>query len=298
MPLIPFLHADATHDPDDRTYTGPRTTGADLAAEAKHHGFAGVQNGDPAAVRAAGLLSAGGARVDDPDDAERVAREHADAGHQMTTLHVGTGLETDDEVDRLLGAVCEAVAKTGYPLHVETHRATVTQDIRRTLDAVARHPALTINGDYSHYYTGLEMNYGDLDAKVAAMTPIFERVRFMHGRVGNSSNMQVNIADGSGADLPSDGEGTEVAKAGRSMQHVRDFKAIWTANFRAIGPDVDVPFAPELLSPRINYARPVKVDGGGGWQEETDRWQQTLAVLRLAADAYAAAHGTRPTVPT
>jgi hypothetical protein len=47
-----------------------------------------------------------------------------------TTLHVGTGFESDVEMDALAGAVLEAAERHGQPVFIETHRATMLQDMR------------------------------------------------------------------------------------------------------------------------------------------------------------------------
>ena len=71
-----------------------------------------------AAGLAWGLIPCGMGRVLTPQDALPLARLHHDAGVDFTTLHVGTGFESDDEMARLAGAVLEAAAITGHRLHV------------------------------------------------------------------------------------------------------------------------------------------------------------------------------------
>ncbi len=44
-------------------------------------------------------------RVSTPAQADVIAAKHADRGDKCLTLHVGWGLENDDEVDRLIDAV-------------------------------------------------------------------------------------------------------------------------------------------------------------------------------------------------
>jgi hypothetical protein len=78
------------------------------------------------------LLLAGMGRINEPGEALLLAQTHRDAGYRCTTLHVGSGFETEPQIDRLVGAIVEASDVTGYPLFVETHRATITQDIRRS----------------------------------------------------------------------------------------------------------------------------------------------------------------------
>lgn len=69
-------------------------------------------------------------------------------------------MEDDDEAARLIDAVLNASVRYDVPLYVETHRATIFQDLWRAVQFVARFPELRFNGDFSHWYTGLEMVYG------------------------------------------------------------------------------------------------------------------------------------------
>jgi hypothetical protein len=266
-----------------RWSAGPHGDFAAVIAAAKAAGYAGVQHYAPEQVIAAGLAATGMGRVLQPDQADAIAAAHKAVGCEATRLHVGTGLETDAEMDRLIGAVLEATAKHDYPLYVETHRATVTQDMRRTIDLVARFPALRFNADLSHYYCGHEMPYGDIGAKFAALAPVFERVRFLHGRIADAGAAQATI-------LPED-----------DRPFVRHFRQMWRACFagyKASG-ETDRPliFAVELLPYRIAvagqthwlyYARQAP-GPDGEIADESDRWLQADLLWRIAAEEFAAA---------
>jgi len=150
-------------------------------------------------------------------------------------------------------------------MFVETHRATLFQDIWRSVQFVQRFPELRFNGDFSHWYTGLELPYGDFAAKLAFAAPVLERVDFMHGRIGDPGAMQVDL-------------GRLEDALGRVF--VAHFRQIWTIVFRSFlaryGTERAFPFAPELLSSRIFYAR--TLDG----REYSDRWAQSLLLVDLA----------------
>src|SRR4029079_18276957 len=126
------------------------------------------------------------------------------------TLHVGWGMEDDVEIDRVVGDIINASTKYDLPLYIETHRATITQDLWRTVQIAKRFPDVRFNGDFSHWYTGLEMVYGGIEKKLACAAPVFERVRFVHGRIGNPGSMQVDIGDGT------------------NRPYVEHFKDMWT----------------------------------------------------------------------
>jgi hypothetical protein len=235
-------------------------------------GYHGIQLGQPIdhALRGEaldlGLGVCGSGRVNTPAEAGPLAKEAKDAGLDCLTLHAGWGTEGDEEAARLIGSVLEASAKHSIPLYPETHRATIFQDPWRTMQFLARFPSLEFNGDFSHWYTGTEMVYGGFENKLEFIRPVLGRIGFMHGRIGNSCCMQVGIGDGNGSEGP----------------YVGHFRALWTESFLGFlrrRPLEDwICFTPELLGPEYYYARVFK------GQEESDRWEQSLVLLRLARE--------------
>ena len=109
------------------------------------------------------------------------------------------------------------------------------------LDLVERVPTMRFNGDFSHWYTGAEMTYGDLAAKIERLSPVLARTRFLHGRVSDPGCAQVAIGGGANA------------------QHLAVFRDFWTRAFRGFlaeaAPGDVIGFYPELLSPAFHYAR-------------------------------------------
>ncbi len=186
-------------------------------------------------------------------------------------------MESDAEIDRLVEAIIAASVRHGVPIYIETHRATITQDIWRTVRMVERHPGVRFNADFSHWYTGLEMPYGDIEAKWTFLQPVFDRVRFMHGRIGNPSHIQVLVNEG---------------EAGAAQTFVAHFREMWTRSFlgflRTARPGDYISFNPELLPASIHYAR-LFPTADNGWDEETDRWQQAAVLTRIARDCFSQA---------
>ncbi len=219
-------------------------------------------------ARALGLGVCGSGRVNQPQDAAPLAAEARDAGLECLTLHVGWGLEDEEEGARLIDAVLDASQRYGVPMYPETHRATLFQDMWRTVGFVKRFPELRLNGDFSHWYTGLEMVYGGFETKFEFIRPVLERVRFLHGRIGNPGCMQVDVGNGDG------------------RPYVEHFRKLWTACFSGFLKSAEgesMCFAAELLAPEIYYARTFQ------GREESDRWEQSLVLCRIARECFRAA---------
>jgi len=194
------------------------------------------------------------------------------AGSSSThTAPAGVGSDAKDAA--LIGAILDGSAKHSIPLYPETHRATIFQDPWRTVQFVARFPSLEFNGDFSHWYTGTEMVYGGFESKLAFIRPVLARVGFLHGRIGNPGCMQVSIGDGSADRQP----------------FVGHFRALWTESFlgflrrKPMGDKFC--FTPELLGPEFYYARTFE------GREESDRWEQSLTLVRIARECFQEALG-------
>jgi hypothetical protein len=242
----------------------------------KAAGYDGIQFIDPlnrAALiqaRDADLGVCGSSRVNKPEEALPIALAAAEDGLECLTLHVGWGMESDDEGARLIEAILDASAQTRLPLYIETHRATLFQDMYRAVMFAAQFPELRFNGDFSHWYTGLEMVYGGFESKLEFIQPVIERVRFLHGRIGTPGCMQVAVTK----DDPA--------------TYVAHFRTIWRQCFAAYlkHPAPQQPFitfTAELLAPEIYYAR--TFDGA----EESDRWEQSLVLVEIAKQCFARA---------
>ncbi len=251
---------------------GPRGQGLELLETIQAAGYDGVQGADGALARQAGLKATSGARINQVGEAEEIVRKGKDGGFDCITAHVAWGLESDAEVDALVRDILQTCARHDYPIYIETHRATITQDPWRTLQLVKRFPDIRFNGDFSHWYTGCEMVYGDFEAKLETLAPVFERVRFLHGRIGNPGSMQADLGPAPGA-------------AQGKQDYVAHFREMWKRSFtgflKTAGPGDFICFTPELLPADIYYARLVP-DGAGGWHEESDRWEQALVLTHIA----------------
>ena len=124
--------------------SGPVGDERAVLEEAKAAGYQGIQGANPALCLELGLVPVTFDIRIVPGGLVERAQQWADQGIVCSTLMVGAGMESDGEMDRLAEEVLEASASSGVPLLIETHRATMTQDMWRTLRLVERFPVLTV----------------------------------------------------------------------------------------------------------------------------------------------------------
>ena len=278
-----YLNLDNLADlPADSAWPG--LEGMERYRQLLADGFEGVQvTTDEPFPADAPLAYCGLDRINKPEEADAIAAKHAARGDLCITVHAGWGLEDDDEVFRLVEAILSASEKYRLPIFIETHRATITQDMWRTVQLTRRFPEIRFNGDLSHYYCGQEMVYGDWAEKLAFLEPVFTRVGFLHGRIASSGCMQVPIDK----DLTARPE-----QAHGLINYLDHFKELWTRAMlgflRAAQPGDVLIFAPELLAGTYYYARKFP-DGAGQLKEESDRYAQALLYMDLARACFAEA---------
>ncbi len=252
-----------TLDGRDAAHSGPGRDDPDLWDRLRAAGITGVQGGLPGPARAAGMAWSALVVARTPEDLREGLAREADQGARIVTIHAGTGLEDDDAALRLLDAAVVVADRLGITAAVETHRATVTQDMARTVGFVRRLPDLRFTADLSHWYCGQEMVYGDFAAKVEFIAPVLERVRLVHARIAEPGCIQAPVV------------------ADPALPHVAHFLEMWRRIFiafrRSAGPGDVLPVAPELLPAGISYARTAMVDGRR--IEAHDRWADALTLL-------------------
>ena len=276
----PYLRIDiniGNLDNLPRYHSGPQGTEAEKLAAVKAAGYLAVQDGDVEICKKLGLHVTASGKIVKRDQIHALAEKSKQENMDCLTVHVGTGLESDNEMDILVESVISASQEYDLPIFIETHRATITQDMWRTVELIKRYPEIRFNGDFSHWYTGQEMVYGDFEKKLDFLSPVFERVRFIHGRIGNPGSIQVDISDG------------------KHQSCVEHFKEMWIRSFRGFlssaFPGDYISFTPELLPPHVFYARLLKLKNGE-FQEECDRWQQALVYREIAQECFQKAKTT------
>lgn len=247
-------------------------TGSDDVFEAAAAaGYEGIQVFFPqqaAEATAAGLADVSGiSPARSAAEVDAVLGMWAGGEGRSVTLHLGTGFESPAQASSLVEATLKASVERDVPVLIETHRATLFQDPARTLSLIEEFPELRFTVDLSHWYTGVELVYGDLDAKLEAMQPVFDRCRMIHGRISDPGCIQVAV------------------ERNDPSPHVEHFRRMWSAIIAACDASdetVDLPFVVELLPAAAHYAR--TVDRGNGPEEEVDRWTQADVLWEIAQD--------------
>ncbi len=277
-----YLNTDNLHDLTESSIW-PDLQGQDIYKQLKRDGFDGIQAGnyfDQEAPVDIGFCSLD--RINIASEADIIIAKHAEIGSNCVTVHAGWGIEDDPDVFTLVEAILTASCKYQIPVYIETHRATITQDIWRTVQICKRFPEVRFNGDLSHYYCGQELVYGGLAMKLEFMQPILERISFMHARIASPGNIQMPVDTTTGRPKFATGD----------LNYLDDFKDMWTLVMRnwlrnAQSGDFFV-FCPELLPRQYYYARTFE-QSEGLWCEESDRYADALLYIEIARNCFQSA---------
>lgn len=250
---------------------GPKGSDREKHEAIAKAGFVGVQDGDPELCKVFNLKLTAHARVNKVGDLNDLLPLWKSLNYNCATVHLGWGMESDSEMDALVNYIKESSIAYDIPIFIETHRATITQDLFRTVELTNRFPEIRFNGDFSHWYTGQEMVYGGIENKWDFIQPVFERVRFLHGRIGNPGCIQVDVIDD------------------KNISYVAHFKEMWKRSFlgflKSAKPGDYICFTVELLKADIFYARTIQATNGRE-QEEGDRWQQALLYKKIIQECW------------
>jgi sugar phosphate isomerase/epimerase len=186
--------------------------------------------------------------------------------------HVTGSLKASPRIADILEEMYEVTNDAGLPLLIETHRGTVTQDLRRTVKVINRFKKIRFMGDFSHYAVAGELKTPWSEDVWDHFSQIARRCSAWHGRISFGLQVQNDIGDGSG-ELP------------------QQFKKLWTIGMAAwlakAQPGDILPFTCEL-----GPAAYAITDLQG--REVSDRWQQSLVIKRLAEEAWADAQASLP----
>ncbi|MET3806874.1 hypothetical protein ABIB25_003894 [Nakamurella sp. UYEF19] len=171
--------------------------------------------------------------------------------------------------------------RAGVRLQLETHRGTMTNDLRMTTRILANlDPAVDLAIDLSHHVCGCELPDKATDEIENLISLLLARAGSLQGRIANRGQVQLPL--------------TFPAHQG----WVERFRGWWVQGFRTIldrEPQADIMFCTELGT------TPYAITGADGL-ELSDRWAEALLLCDWAATAFADAmtmsDGAAPTDPT
>lgn len=153
----------------------------------------------------------------------------------------------------------------GMPVHFETHRNCITNDLFATLSMLDAIPEMRLAADLSHYMVDREFKLPLAKWERDLMSRCLARADSFQGRVASRQQIQLQI------DFP------------QHAKWVTLFQEFWReglADWRTRNAEGDVVFLCELGPPE--YA----MTGGDG-REMTNRWEEALKIKAMAESIWA-----------
>ncbi|MDQ0060344.1 sugar phosphate isomerase/epimerase family protein [Paenibacillus harenae] len=195
-----------------------------------------------------------------------------DGDVSFINAQVMTPFLIDEPAVSLLGELKRLEEKHALPVHIETHRGTITQDLIRTVGYVRRLGGLPLTIDFSHYVVAGELHTISGEAE-ELLGELLVHTAGIHARVSNGEQVQVSIGD--------EGEHPMVPHYKRwwkdGMKHwlqTRNKQAAALTAVCELGP--------------AGYA--ITIDEyAGRTREISDRWQQSLLLKDILRQAWSEA---------
>ena len=166
----------------------------------------------------------------------------------------------------------------GIPVHFETHRNCITNDLYATLTLLDAVPEMQLSADLSHFVIDREMRHPVNRRDMSHISRILERSQSFQGRVASRQQIQLQL------DFPQHAKWVDL------------FKVWWRqglASWRQRNPSGDCVFLCELGPPE--YAM---TDARGN--EMSNRWAESLVIKRwieqIWADLEAAEQNREPAI--
>jgi hypothetical protein len=132
-------------------------------------------------------------RINIPADANPVTFKHASRSDACIAVHAGWGIEDEVDACGLVEPIHLPSDRHKIPTFIETHRATITEHLRGTVQIANCFREVRSNGDISHYLCGQESVFGDWETKLEFTAPIFSPAGYLHGRVANPGGTRVPV---------------------------------------------------------------------------------------------------------
>jgi hypothetical protein len=212
-------------------------------------------------VRERGMEWEASAFLHSPDELARaIDRAHELGAHHLNVQILARPDRVADAV-ALLSAFEAHTAQAPFPVHYETHRGRLTNDLLFTLRVLQALPELKLTGDLSHYPLVHEFPLPIPPADLERISEILAHCWAFHGRVCGSHQVQVSL------ELP------------QHQDWVAQFRRWWAEGFASWRERADadgvLTFLCELGPP--NYA----ITGPDG-RELVDRWREAQLMKDMA----------------
>lgn len=162
-------------------------------------GFGGVDGAPPpadeasdfkAALEEVGLRFGAALYLPETEDPAPIFERAAAVGAHYLEGQIDGYWQSDTWIDARTRQLITLGQQFGVPFYLETHRGRYTQDLRRTLDLLERHPDLLLCGDFSHYTVSGELKAPWTGAWRTGLYQVAERCAIIHARMNAGQRVQ------------------------------------------------------------------------------------------------------------
>jgi sugar phosphate isomerase/epimerase len=188
---------------------------------------------------------------------------------QYLSVRVPGSLRASPDIAEILKDMYDLSNDSGLPLLIQTHRGSVTQDLRRTIKVLNRYKKLRLSADFSQYALAADLTGPWTQDIMDAFEQISNRAAAFEGRISYGNQIQDDIAAGKG-------------------EFAQQYKKLWQIAFSGW---LERSTPGDILPFTVNLG-PHDAD-----PDTFDRWAQSQTIRRLADEAWSAAHAPDQTEP-
>ena len=194
-------------------------------------------------------------------------------GYSAATIIIGKGYETKFQCIDITQKVVTIAKKYNFPIAIELHRASITQNIHNTLAIVQACPEVCFNADFSHYilaYCLLDLSEAERQNFIRLIDPILARVIFFHCRFATNTEIQTPLID----NRKDEKSVSSISDSSRARTLYFDLLDRVFQHFKAQADTGEGLFiAPEILPPFTGYTSMKRTVFGH--KEKLDRYQES-----------------------